>query len=348
MVQSPTSSALSDIGLAIPVLAAPMAGGPSGPSLVTAVAEAGAIGFLAAGYKSPEALADEIATVRSGGVPFGVNVFVPNRVPVAVEEFRSYAELIQPEASVYGLDLLALDPVEDDDHWVDKISMLIDDPVPLVSFTFAVPARHVVQALQQAGTAVMQTVTSPEEARHAVEAGADMLAVQSSAAGAHSGTFTPSEIPRGLPIGELISAVRQIVDVPIVAAGGLSTSSDVAEVVSTGAMAAMVGTALLRTPESGASEAYKDALSDPTRGETVLTRAFTGRPARAIQNRFVQLYDSRAPSGYPAVHHLTSPIRKAAAAAGDAERVNLWAGTGYHLAVAEPAAEVIARLTASL
>jgi nitronate monooxygenase len=332
----------------MPLLAAPMAGGPSTPTLVKATAEAGAIGFLAAGYKSPEAMAEEIAVVRTAGVPFGVNVFAPNPIPVATEEFRRYARLIQPEASVYGLDLLASDPVENDDRWGDKVSLLVDDPVPMVSFTFAVPDRSVVEALRRAGTVVMQTVTSPDEARQAVEAGPDMLAVQSSAAGAHSGTFTPERIPEQIPIGDLVSAVRLAVDLPIVAAGGLSTTSDISAILRAGAVAAMVGTALLRTSESGAPEVYKSALGDRARGETVLTRAFTGRPARAIWNRFVQLYGEQAPSGYPALHHLTSPLRKAAASAGDPERLNLWAGTGYHLAAAEPAATVLARLSSKL
>jgi nitronate monooxygenase len=348
MEHRPTPSPLSDIGLVIPLLAAPMAGGPSTPSLVTAVGEVGAIGFLAAGYKTPQAMADEIALVRSTGVPFGVNVFAPNPVAVNIEEFGRYARLIQPDASIYGLDLLGSDPVEDDDHWADKVGLLVDDPVPLVSFTFAVPDRHVVEALQRVGTVVMQTVTSPAEALSAVAAGPDMLVVQASAAGAHSGTFTPQRIPPLIPIVDLVASVSQAVDVPIVAAGGLSSSSDVAAILRAGATGAMIGTALLRTDESGASQVYKDTLGDPRRDETLVTRAFTGRPARAIRNRFVELYDRSAPSGYPAIHHLTSPLRKAAASAGDAERINLWAGTGYQLAAAEPAARVLERLTSTL
>jgi NAD(P)H-dependent flavin oxidoreductase YrpB (nitropropane dioxygenase family) len=175
-----------------------------------------------------------------------------------------------------------------------------------------------------------------------------MLVVQASAAGAHSGTFTPNVVPEAIPIVDLVAAVSHVVDVPVAAAGGLSTSSDVAGVLRAGATAAMIGTALLRTEESGASEVYKTALGDVGRGETVVTRAFTGRPARAIRNRFVELYGPRSPSGYPAIHHLTSAMRKAAASAGDPERVNLWAGSGYHLSVAEPAARTVDRLAATL
>jgi nitronate monooxygenase len=105
-----------------------------------------------------------------------------------------------------------------------------------------------------------------------------------------------------------------------------------------------VGTVLLRSPESGASETYKNALADPARTETILTTAFSGRPARALRNEFVSRFHSLAPAGYPALHHLTSPLRKAAAAAGDAEGINIWAGTGYRDATTEPAATILKRL----
>jgi nitronate monooxygenase len=106
----------------------------------------------------------------------------------------------------------------------------------------------------------------------------------------------------------------------------------------------MVGTVLLRTDESGASPVYKAAMAERAEYETVVTRAFTGRPARALPNLFTQRYNAAAPSGYPAIHHLTSPLRRAAATAGDAERINLWAGTGHRHASSEPAASVLARL----
>lgn len=341
------SSPLSGLGLTIPVIAAPMAGGPSTPALVTAAAGAGGLGFLAAGYKTPEGLAEQIAAVRSASVPFGVNVFAPNLVPVDVEAFRRYARAIQAEADRYGLEP-AGDPVEDDDHWNAKIDLLLADPVPVVSFTFGIPGPAVVTALRAAGTLVVQTVTSAEEARLASDAGADLLVVQASAAGAHSGTFTPRRTPPPIPIGDLVARVRREVALPLIAAGGLATPEDVAAVVRAGAVAAMAGTVLLRTDESGASATHRAALADPAREETVVTHAFTGRPARGLRNRFIDRYGAEAPNGYPAVHHLTSPLRKAAAAAGDAELVHLWAGTGYRHASEEPAATVLARLAGRL
>ena len=228
-------------------------------------------------------------------MPFGVNVFAPNPVPIDAGAFRRYADAIRPEADRYGIDLGGADPVEDDDRWEDKIDLLRTDPVPIASFTFGIPPRPVIAALRKAGTLLVQTVTSAEEARIAADAGADMLAVQASAAGAHSGTLTPQRVPLAIPIAELIAQVRSAVTLPLVAAGGLATSADVAAVLRAGAQAAMVGTALLRADESGTSAAYQAALAGPSRGQTIVTRAFTGL-ARALRNEFTDRYSSCAPA----------------------------------------------------
>lgn len=336
--------ALADLGLATPLLAAPMAGGPSTPALVRAAADAGGLGLLAGGYLGAAELAEQIAQVRAGTGAFGVNLFAPNPVPVDPAAFHRYARALQPEAEPYGLDLTGAQPFEDDDDWAAKIDLLLADPVPLVSFTFGIPAAPVLAALRRAGTLVMQTVTGAEEARAAAEAGADVLAVQASAAGGHSGTLTPGRIPPPVPLARLLAEVRAAVRLPLVAAGGVGTSADAAAALHAGAQAVMVGTVLLRTHESGASRPHQDALADPARGDTVVTLAFTGRPARALRNRLADRHGPTAPLGYPALHHLTRPLRRAAAAAGDPELLNLWAGTGHREARDEPAARTFARL----
>jgi NAD(P)H-dependent flavin oxidoreductase YrpB (nitropropane dioxygenase family) len=338
---------LSDLGVITPVLAAPMAGGATTPALVAAAAGAGSLGFLAAGYKSADAVAEQIAAVRDAGVLFGVNVFVPNPLPVDVAAYREYARVIGPEAERLGVELPA-EPREDDDEWKAKIDLLLAAPVPLVSFTFGLPERPVIAALRRAGTVVVQTVTSVAEAAAAADAGVDALAVQGSGAGGHSGTFTPREPSDPLPLPELVARIRAAVTVPLVAAGGLGTPEQVAEAVRAGAEAAMVGTVLLRTDESAAAAVHREALADPAFRETVVTRAFTGRPARGLRNRFVDDYEAAAPFGYPAVHHLTGGLRRAAAAAGDAQVLHLWAGTGFRHAGAEPAGRTLTRLAAEL
>jgi nitronate monooxygenase len=342
------ASPLTALGADMPVLAAPMAGGPTTPRLISAAAQAGSLGFLPGGYKTPEALAGEITKVRAEGVPFGVNLFAPNPVPVDPEAFRRYARAIDPEARAYGIDLRAAAIVEDDDHWRDKVDLLLADPVPAVSFTFGIPGVAVVAALRDAGSLVIQTVTSPAEAAAAAEAGADALVVQASAAGAHSGTLTPQTIPAPVPLTGLLGQVRQAVSLPLIAAGGIATPAAANEALGAGAAAVMVGTVLLRSDEAGTSTPHRAALADPARRETVVTRAFTGRPARGLRNAFTDRYGELAPTGYPALHYLTSPIRKAAAAANDPERINLWAGTGFRHATAEPAARILRRLASRL
>ncbi|AQA04610.1 2-nitropropane dioxygenase [Mycobacterium sp. MS1601] len=340
-------SLLANLGLDIPVIAAPMAGGATTPAMVIAAAGAGSVGFVPAGYKSAEALQSDIATVRQASVPFGVNVFAPNPIPISLADYQAYAAQVQKEADRFGL-TLPVEPKDDDDAWAAKIDLLVADPVPAVSFTFGLPGRDVIAKLQKQGTVVIQTVTNAEEARLAAAAGVDWLAVQASVAGGHSGTLTPSQPIADVPIVDLITQITHAVNLPVIAAGGLVTSDAVAAVLQAGASAAAVGTLLLLADESGISATHQAALQDPAFTETVLTKSFTGRPARGLRNNFINTFESQAPLGYPAIHYLTSPLRKAAAAAGVADDVHLWAGTGYRQARNAPTATILTELTSAL
>lgn len=333
---------LSELGVASPVVAAPMAGGPTTPDLVLAAARAGSLAFVAGGYLTADTLAEQLATVRGSAAVYGVNLFAPNPVPVDPAEYAAYRELIAPEAERYEVELPA-DPIEDDDGWHDKIDLLVQQPAPVVSFTFGIPEAAVLKALRRGGSLLVQTVTSAEEARRAAEAGVDALAVQASAAGGHSGTLTPGRLPSDVPLIDLVRQIRSATPLPVLGAGGIAGRADVSAVLAAGADAAVVGTLLLLADESGASAAHRAGVSDHAR-ETAVMRAWTGRPARGLRNAFSDAYDASAPAGYPAVHHLTRPLRRAAAAATDPERVNLWAGTGFRAARAAPVAEILAGL----
>jgi nitronate monooxygenase len=332
----------------LPIVAAPMAGGPSNARLAAAVTQAGGFPFLAGGYKTPEALADEIAAVRSGGAAFGVNLFAPNVTAIDERAFRRYADRMQADAERYGIDLSGIPLVQDDDRWHDKLDLLLADPVPVVSITFDVPPAREIDALRRAGARVLVTVTTVGEARVAAEAGADGLVAQGSHAGGHSGTHDARRRVTAMPTGELTRAVKATTGLPVVAAGGVNGRAAVSELMAAGAAAVAVGTLLVRTDESGASETYKNALGDPRFTETIVTRAFTGRPARALRNTFIDRYDVIAPTGYPAIHHLTRTLRVAAAAADDPQNLHLWAGTGYRNATTGPAASVVTDLAADL
>ena len=334
------------LGTTLPLVAAPMAGGPSTVALATAVAGAGAFPFLAGAYRAPDALAADVAAVRATGAAFGVNLFAPHDARVDEAELRRYAEALQPLADRYGLDLSAAPLVEDDDGWSDKLDLLLADPVPVVSVTFGLPRPEEVAALRRAGTAVLVTVTTADEARAAEQAGADDLVAQGSSAGGHSGTHDARRTIIPAPTADLVRAVRAVTGLPVVAAGGVDGSASAAGLLQAGATAVAIGTLLLRTDESGASQLHKDALVDPAFPDTVVTRAFTGRPARGLRNLLAERSD--APTGFPAVHHLTRPLRAAAAAAGDAQLLHLWAGTGHRSAVAGPAAAVVEDLARGL
>jgi NAD(P)H-dependent flavin oxidoreductase YrpB (nitropropane dioxygenase family) len=346
-VPAPRTSPLAGLGVTAPVLAAPMAGGSTTAALVTAAAQAGGLGFLAAGYKTAEQLRTQLAEVRAVTPVFGVNLFAPNPVAIDPAEYRRYTAALRPLAERYGVELPP-EPVEDDDYWAQKLDLLRRDPVPVVSFTFAIPPARVIAALRSVGSVVVQTVTNAAEARAATDAGVDMLVVQGWAAGGHSATLTPRRFPEPIPTAGLVAMIQDATRLPVIAAGGLATPAQVAAVIKSGARSVMVGTALLRTAQSGASAVHQAAIADRASGETVLTRSFTGRPARGIRNSFIDTYDALAPSGYPALHHLTSPIRKAAAAAGDPEAVHLWAGTGYQDATTGEAADVLRALATAL
>ena len=332
----------------LPIVAAPMAGGPTTVALAGAVLKAGGFPFLAAGYKTPEALATEIQQVREFNGAFGVNLFVPGPGTVDGAAFRAYATELEPEAARFGVGLNPVPVLDDDDAWPDKLALLLADPVPVVSLTFALPPARDIAALRQAGSRVLATVTTATEAKAALDAGVDALVVQAPAAGAHSGTYDPTRPLTPVTATDLVRDVRAAVALPIIIGGGVASGEDVRALLHAGAEAVAVGTLLLRTEESGASQTHKDALANLTFTETTITHAFTGRPARGLRNAFIDRHESTAPYGYPAIHHLTRPIRQAAAKAGDPDRLHLWAGTGFRAAREGSAGEVIRGLAQSL
>lgn len=339
-----TGSRLLDSRL--PIAAAPMAGGPTTTALAAAVSRAGGFPFLAGGYKSIDALRSQIEEMRGLGASFGVNLFVPEGRSPDLNAFTRYAARVQPEADEFGLHVDPV-PVWDDDSWDAKLELLLSLQVPVVSLTFGLPDESDIAALQLAGARVLVTVTTLQEAQGAQQAGADGLVVQGPGAGGHSAIHDPERLPVDVPTADLVRQISAATELPVVGAGGVDGPASLRAILDAGAEAVAVGTMLLRSDEAGTSPAHRAALAEGTR-ETVLTRAFTGRPARALRNGFIDRHQEAAPVGYPAVHHLTRALRQAAGAAGDAERLHLWAGTGYRRARTGPAAEVVAWLARGL
>jgi NAD(P)H-dependent flavin oxidoreductase YrpB (nitropropane dioxygenase family) len=332
--------------LRLPVLAAPMSGGPGTPELAIAAARAGSLGFVAGGYKSPQAMAEQMEALRAAGVSFGVNLFAPNPLAVDSQAYERYAEAIRDDLELYEAHA-PRDPISDDDSWHEKVDLLLADPPELVTFTFGIPPSDTITALRRAGTVTVQTVTTTDEALAAGAAGVDALAVQAPGAGGHSATLRPRRRIEARPLAEVVAEIASETELPVLAAGGVADARDVQAAIEAGAAAVLVGTALMLADEAGTTQTHRDALASGDR-ETILTRAFTGRPARGLRNDFIDRHEAEAPFGYPAIHHLTTTMRRAAAAAGDPERVHLWAGTGYRSARPGSAESILKDLARTL
>ena len=320
----------------IPIVLAPLAGGPSTPELAAAVSNVGGLRFLASGYLSAAELAARRRRLNElTGRPFGVNLFVPGMAGDMARVRQFAAEI---ESDVSGAGARMGEPRHDDDDWGAKVGYLLDAPVDVVSFTFGIPGEDVIAGLRAKGTEVWVTVTSLDEARRAAMAGADLLVVQGYEAGGHrGGTSDAPEDAVGLIA--LLQLITARMDTPIVASGGIATGKGIAAVLCLGARAAALGTAFLDCAEAATAPVHRSALHGdvPTR----LTRAFSGRTARGIENGFLRAHSESAPAAYPEVHHLTSPMRKVARQAGLADYVNLWAGQAYALTASASAADLV-------
>jgi nitronate monooxygenase len=333
---------VKNLQLSAPIVQAPMAGGPSTPELAAAVSNAGGLGFVAAGYLTPEALSAAIQRTRAlTSRAFGVNVFVPGAEPASPAVVQDYAARLEPESQRAGVALGA--PRFDDDHYQAKLDLLAANPAAIVSFTFGCPDPAVIARLQGAGAAVWVTITTPDEAQAAVAAGADALVVQGVEAGGHRASFDDRAAQEQFGLLALLQLVQSRVAAPLIAAGGIATGQGVAAVLAAGAEAAAIGTAFMRCREAVTSPMHRAALASTT--STDLTRAFTGRLARGIVNRFMTEHSADAPSAYPETHYLTAPLRAHGRQTGGQDLVNLWAGQAHALGQEMAAADLVAQLT---
>lgn len=335
--------------LQVPVVVAPMAGGPSTPALVAAVCAAG---VLAAGYRTADEILTQIEQTRElTDSPFGVNVFVPTAdsvvgtTPAQKHAMGQFRQRLLPLAAQLRVDLPAVDWA-DDDGFDAKIDTLEQARVAMVSFTFGVPGAEVIERLHAVDTCVVVMVTDADEATAAARAGADALIVQGDGAGGHRGTHAVQAIPSDRGWREILRETRTVTRLPLIVAGAIMSARDTRLALDSGAVAVAVlcGTAFLLADEAGTSAAHRAGLQGGTFDQTVVGRSFSGRPARSLRNEFVDRYGDLAPAIYPAVSQVTAPLRAAAARLADPQGVALWAGTGWQSAHAGPAAEIVATL----
>ena len=337
------------LGCDVPLVQAPLGGGPGTPELTAAVGDAGGFGIVGGGYLDPDDLADALARTRSlTDRPFGVNLFL------APPPVRTGSDAARAALARVAADLRLDAPVPDQPRGLpdpdDQLEVVLGSDARLVTFAFGAPSRAVVARLHDAGRLVGGTAQSAAEARELAGLGVDVVVAQGAEAGGHRGG-----LPRAAGAGDvpgltaLVPAVVDAVDVPVVAAGGIADGRGVAAALVLGAQAAALGTAFLRTPEAGTGAAYRQALAGADETSTVTTSAFSGRAARGLPNAYVRTFDGESPvevPDFPVMNYLSRPLRTASAAAGTAEAQSLWAGQGVRLARELPAAELVALLVA--
>ncbi|HEX6291308.1 MAG TPA: DUF561 domain-containing protein [Herpetosiphonaceae bacterium] len=332
--------------LSHPIIQAPMAGGATTAELVAAVCEAGALGSIGAAYLTPSQIAEISREVRARtSRPFGINLFAPLPAPDPPADASAALALLAPfhaELSLPppGLPTWAIEPFD------GQLAAALESGAEVFSFTFGILPSPAIEAIKARGMFLIGTATTVDEARALEGAGVDAVVAQGSEAGAHRGTFAVN-FESGL-VGT-IALVPQVVDavtVPVIASGGIMDGRGIAAALALGASAVQMGTAFLTCDEAGIPEAHKAAILQAGEHQTSLTRAFSGRPARGIVNRFMHEAESTAEAilPYPIQNALTRPMRSAAASQGRADYLSLWAGQGLRLARRQSAAELIARL----
>jgi nitronate monooxygenase len=333
-----------------PIIQGPMGGGPSTPELVAAVSNAGGLGSLGAAYQTPDQITDTIRRIRAlTSRPFNVNLFSGGWNSNLSFEAGPMLALLTDIHEKLGLPPPAA-PMPVPDPFPAQLEAVLDARPPIFSFTFGIPDRDAISRLKSRGIAILGAATTVQEARQLEHAGVDAIVAQGSEAGAHRGTFLDSFESSMVPTLELVRAIASVASIPLIATGGLMDGRDIVAAMEAGASAAQLGTAFLASPESGASPAYKQAILAAKEDTTVITRAFSGRPARGLRNAFIEQMDAQRDVilPYPLQNALTRSMRTAAAQQGLPDYLSLWAGQGVARASAMPAGDLVARLVAEI
>ncbi|HWE23781.1 MAG TPA: nitronate monooxygenase [Myxococcales bacterium] len=342
----PISTAFTKrLALAHPIIQAPMAGGGDTPRLVAAVSEAGGLGSIGAAYLTPAQIEETARAVRSlTKRPFAINLFAPARAPDA-RDTRAAVAAVAPFYAELGLPVPAPPPIPED-TFPKQLAAVLESGASVFSFTFGMVPAEAIAAVKGRGMLLAGTATTVDEALALEKVGVDAVVAQGSEAGGHRGSFLADFESSMVGTIALVPQIVDAVRVPVIASGGMMDGRGIAAALSLGAAAVQLGTVFLTCEEAGASDAYKEAILRAREHETRLTRAFSGRPARGIVNRFMREIDSHPEAilPFPLQNALTRPLRTAASKAGRAEFLNLWAGQGIRMARRARAAELVARL----
>ncbi len=339
---------LRRLGIEHPILLAPMAGGAGTPELVAAVSNAGGLGSWGGAYSTPQQILDAARQIRGlTSKPFGLNLFAGGYEPQRTIDPAPMLALVTRAHEELGLAPPSLPP-NPQSPFEDQLAAVIEARPAVFSFTFGIPDADALARLRRAGIASSGTATTVEEGKKLEAAGVESIVAQGEEAGAHRGTFLAPFERSMVAMRELTRGLVESVSIPVVASGGIMDGREIAEVLALGAAAAQLGTAFLPCPECGAPPVYKNAIMAARGDTTVITRAFSGRPARGLRNRFIDMADENAILPFRQQNDLTRPMRGEAGKQSKADYLSLWAGRGVARARQMAAAELVKTLVAEI
>jgi nitronate monooxygenase len=344
---------LEKIGIAVPIVQAPMAG-VSTPALAAAVSNAGGLGSIGVGAVTAEVAQEMIRAVRAATAgPLNVNVFCHRPAVADAGREAAWLERLSPVFARYEamppgtLQEIYRSFVEDD----AMLAMLVEERPKVVSFHFGLPSQDRIEALRAAGIVLFATATNIDEGQAVASAGVDAVVAQGYEAGGHRGVFDPERPDDRLGTLALTRLLVTSLEIPMISAGGIMDGAGIAACLTLGASAAQLGTAFIACPESSADAGFRAALFGPASRHTVMTSAISGRPAHCLANRFTELGDAvdagTIPS-YPIAYDAAKALHAAAKAAGEYGYGAQWAGQGAPLARSLPAAMLVEELRSEL
>lgn len=338
------------LNITYPLLQAPMAGGITTPELVAAVSNTGGLGSLGAGYMSPPAIREAIKTIRRLTTRnFAVNLFIPEQHHADLQQKENMVKQVNQICAELNITVTAPEfpysPAFD-----AQLEVILDEHVPIFSFTFGIPESQWIKKLKSNKTIIMGTATTLPEAKQLETSGVDIIVAQSSEAGGHRGTFIGDPFNSLIGTASLIPQLVNNIHVPVVAAGGIMDAKTILAALMLGADGVQMGTAFLTCTEAATNPEYKKILLNKKYDNTVLTKVFSGKLARGIKNKFIEEMQDYVDKclDYPIQNALTKSMRLAAAQQNNIDFMSLWAGQAAHLCQSISAVDLVNQINKNI
>ncbi len=316
------------LNLQFPIIQAPMAGGATTPELIAAVSNAGGLGSLGAGYMTPTEIKQAIKKIRElTNKPFAVNLFIPEKHQVTADQMKNACQDINQCCAELNI---KIEPAKEPyaQSFKEQINVLLEEKIPVFSYVFGMLDPSLIAQFKKNHTFLIGTATTLAEARLLEKTNIDAIAAQGSEAGGHRGSFLNKAEDSLIELFDLLPQLVNEIKIPIIACGGIMNGKGIAAAIKAGASAVQMGTAFLTCIEAGIPDVYKQVLLTQKQDNTVLTRAFSGKLARGIRNKFINCMNKKKENilSYPIQNALTNPMRKRAIINSNIDFMSLWAG----------------------